>query len=311
MKVRDRREHMRGLTQLLAASRLSRPPLQDQWLDSARLNSEQIDSLVRDSYIKLKGLYNQVTLSRVEREVDRALADPALVLRPRKVPIFSGTPSIEDLERVEKLTDEELAQGPELWRKVTSSISLRDPLVAVPSITDLVLNSSVLDAVQRYVGGFPSLTYVKVVKTWANDLPSFDTQLWHVDFDSARMLKLFIFLHDIDSQTGGTNFVEGSHLFENDGKYEYRDRWNEAELKTDFPSSRVLSFDGSLGDAFLLDTNMVHKGVRPKSKDRTVIIANYMLHEETLSDGELRFDPEYALQLHPIQQLALQVGPLT
>lgn len=91
------------------------------------------------------------------------------------------------MERVEKLTDEELAQGPELWRKVTPSISLRGPLVAVPRVTDLVLNSSVLDAVQRYVGWFPSLTSNKVVKTWANDLTSFDTQLWRVDFDRTNV----------------------------------------------------------------------------------------------------------------------------
>lgn len=311
VKVSNRRKHIEGLMQLLAVSRLSRPPLQDEWLDSAGLASDQLHSLVKDHFTTMKGLYDPRDLSKVADEVNRAFANPALVSRPRKVPSFPLPTSLEDLERVGKLTDEEVAQGPAFWREITSSIALRDPLLVVPSITDLVLNPSVLSAVQGYVGGFPSLTYVKVVRTWANDLPSFDTQLWHVDFDSARMLKLFIFLHDIDSQTGGTKFVEGSHLFDNVGDYEYQDRWNEAELQRDFPASRVFNFEGSLGDAFFLDTNMVHKGVRPELRDRTVIIANYMLHEETLSEGELRVDPGYVAHLHPIQQLALQLGPIT
>lgn len=311
VRVQNRREHMQGLSELLAVSRLGRPRVDDPFLDSASVGPGILDQLTSDSFVRLDRLYELGELSDVGRALDCALADPEQVLRPRRATASSSTPSVEQLEQVEKLSDRELAEGPTYWRQVTSSVSLRDPLVAVPGLLNLVLHPTVLGAVQSYLAGFPSLTYVKVVRTWANKLPDFDTQLWHVDFDSARMLKLFIFFHDINAEMGGTTFVEGSHLFEGKIEYDYRDRWSTAELERDFPSSRVRGFDGRFGDAFLLDTNMVHRGVRPILGDRTVVIANYMLHEETLSDGQLRIDPASVLELHPVQQLALQVGPIT
>lgn len=67
----------------------------------------------------------------------------------------------------------------------------------------------------------------------------------------------------------------------------------------------IKTFTGSFGDAFFFDPNCLHRGVKPISQDRSVIIANFAIHEETVSTGNLVFDKNYLVKLHPTQREVL------
>lgn len=166
---------------------------------------------------------NLEKLSRIKVLVEESFHNTELVQLPRKVPLDNSklkNLTVEDLENVEKMSLEEFQKGSSYRRNVTSSISLKSPLLHIPEILDIVLDPRIIRLAQEYLGGFPALTYLKVTKTWANDLPDFDTQMWHNDFDSKKMLKLFIFMHEINQERGGSRFVLGSHLFNPSRNYE-------------------------------------------------------------------------------------------
>ena len=307
VKITDRKKHLQDLNSIYADALVRRPKKSDSWLNSSNLNLEFLSSLEKHNFLKLENLYLD-KLSRIKVLVQESFENVELVQLPRKVPLTKSklkNLTVEDLESVEKLSLEEFKKGSSYWRNVTSSISLKSPLLHIPEILDIVLDPRIVRLAQEYLGGFPALTYLKVTKTWANDLPDFDTQMWHVDFDSKKMLKLFIFMHEINQERGGTRFVLGSHLFHPGRNYELQDRWTEEEVSDLFPSQMIKTVTGNFGDAFFLDTNLLHRGVKPISQDRSVIIANFAIHEETMSNGDLVFDKNYLVKLNPTQREVL------
>ncbi|MEB3197671.1 MAG: hypothetical protein VKP62_10755 [Candidatus Sericytochromatia bacterium] len=197
-----------------------------------------------------------------------------------------------------------MSLGTQYLKENTSYIQLKTPLKNVAALLPVILDLRLLRTAQEYLGCFPLLTYVKVQRTWANQLPETNTQLWHIDIDAFRMLKAFIFLDEIDSNTGVTRFIEGSHFFEQ-GNYHYQDRWSEEDIENKFPFARRVTPKLAYGDMLLLDTLQLHRGARPRGRDRTAIIANFCAHPEQASGGCLDMREKDFKALHTLQKRAL------
>jgi len=268
-------------------------------------HSSLISDLKQNHFGVFQSEHLVADLNRLKFLIDDAFADPSLISTPKhscfKVKSSEDISRIEQIDSMPRLCPSEVAEGPDFWRRHTSYVQIRDPLTVIPELLPILLEPTLIAVMQEYLGALPQLNFVKIQRTWANDAPEIDTQLWHVDLDARKLMKVFLFLHDVDEQRGGTRFVRGSHLFDGHIDYPYQDRWSEKEIVDQFGPDAVSAATCEFGDLFLLDTNLIHRGSRPQLNDRTVVIANFSIHEETVSGGTMRLMPSSLDNLAPWQ----------
>lgn len=289
VKVSDREGHLEFLEQRY------RDALNDRGrIDHLSNHVREYEALISDLHENHFGNFRNdglvEALETIRVRIDSAFADPSLITTPKHACMMTSSMDMTQIEQIDampRLCPQEIVEGPDFWRRHTSYVQLRDPLRTAPEILSVLLDPALIAVVQEYLGGRPQLNFVKAQRTWANEAPEIDTQLWHVDLDARKLMKVFIFLHDVDQARGGTRFVCGSHLFDGPLKYQYQDRWSDQEIFDRFGVAAVNSVESQFGELFLMDTNLIHRGCRPEELDRTVVIANFGLHEETVSGGTM------------------------
>jgi hypothetical protein len=132
-----------------------------------------------------------------------------------------------------------------------------------------------IDICSKYFGSLPILTAVSM--WWSNyysPLPdSKSAQLWHFDMDRIRWLKLFIYITDVDINSGPHQFVEGSHI---DYGIPYNllskgyVRLTEDEISKNFNSNKIKTFTGKRGTLIIEDSRGLHRGFKPLSQNRLI-----------------------------------------
>ncbi|WP_404356693.1 phytanoyl-CoA dioxygenase family protein [Methylotuvimicrobium sp. KM1] len=155
------------------------------------------------------------------------------------------------------------------------------------SFVKFFLSDEVLDIVNSYNGMFSRLNYVD---TWrsvsaASDDLFYDTEIWHRDHEEMKIIKVFMYLSNVDEATGPFTFIKGTHL---QGKMGHThpanpplgvlfDEQQIAEFtKPENPEqSSVIICTGKSGTVIFSDTTGIHKGGRTSSALRTVLVAFY------------------------------------
>ena len=185
------------------------------------------------------------------------------------------------VQRVRQLLEERQCQ--DRWRKDLGFFSHDDipaqthvadinDVIDIPEVIALANDPRILGAVGAYFGCMPT---IDSIKAWWS-LPGHDEaeneQYYHRDNDSIRFLKLFVYLTDVDKESGPHVFVRGSHA--QDGCYGLR-RYQDDEVKDWFGKTSVHTFTGLAGTAFIEDTYGVHKGALPTSKRRLLLQVRY------------------------------------
>jgi len=168
-------------------------------------------------------------------------------------------------------------------RKKVPYIQVLQPFYNVPEILPFVFNKLIVDIAGAYLGCMPSLSTCNLRKSFVNDLAETGTQIYHVDPNSPRFLKFFIYLNDVDLNGGPFSFVEGSHK----KKFEFNGRnWNEYyswDLQTInnlYGEENVKYLTAKKGDLLVADTNGWHRGTKPLTSDRTMLTLDYACHPE-------------------------------
>jgi hypothetical protein len=163
-------------------------------------------------------------------------------------------------------------------------------------LRDLALNPTVLPVVSKYLGVPPTIPYLASWWSLRERGKARDAQCFHIDFHDFKWVKLFVYLTDVDASAGPHVMVRGSHnrverqkrfdaLKEqntdaNDALLEaFRNapRFEDRHVEAFFGAENLISIDGRAGDAFLVDTAAIHKGLLPKSTDRLVFQSLYTL----------------------------------
>ncbi len=149
------------------------------------------------------------------------------------------------------------------------------------------------------------------MKTLVNDLPAYDTQIFHVDRNSETMLKGFLYLSDVDAGSGPHTFVTGSHR---DRRLDLaaQDRWTLEEVASAYGDERIVQHLGGMGDFIIEDTSGVHRGGKGETKDRLIAIFNYVVHEEYGGGGAaVKIDRQVFDRLSPKQRAAAELLDVT
>ena len=199
------------------------------------------------------------------------------------------------------LSDSSATDGPVFGRDdvpATVNVAQYDAcaVAQAPYLRDLALNPAILPVVSKYLGVPPTIPYLKSWWSLCERGRARDAQLFHVDFHDFKWVKLFVYLTDVGTNAGPHVMVRGSHnraerqkrfdelkeqdTVENDALLEtfrHANRLEDRHVEAFFGAKNLISIDGHAGEAFLVDTAAIHKGLLPKSTDRLVFQVLYSL----------------------------------
>ncbi len=165
----------------------------------------------------------------------------------------------------------------------------RSRLLRMPGLLPLVVEPAHLNLIRQYLGAPPILTDISAWKSFAGEAgpkDARDAQLFHFDLDNYRFCKLFIYLTDVDSESGPHIFVPTTHRLETisakrppDGNPDQAafDQWyfetvrkSEADVIKWFGTAPD-AITGPVGKRFIADTKGLHRGCPPANRDRWVL----------------------------------------
>jgi hypothetical protein len=161
--------------------------------------------------------------------------------------------------------------------KVTSStnggvVACREHLA--PLEDWLRTDSTIPSAIAAYLGGSAVLHGYKAVHIPPSlTTDSFVSAHWHHD-RAGRRLKMFILLHDVDSEEGHpTQVAKGSHDIVYYWHEEFaHSRYTDAYIQSAFEIERLA---GRAGEVYIFDTNSVHKATPQGSRERDVVVVEF------------------------------------
>lgn len=155
---------------------------------------------------------------------------------------------------------------------------LPDQLDIGSPFVQLAINPRLLSIINGYMG---MKSFLRVVDGWLNfptSEPAKSTQLWHKDKDDVMNVKAFIYLSGVDEASGPFCFVPGTHPM---GGRKVRATSDEEGRITD--SSMESAIDrsdwqictGPQHTIVLADTCGYHKGLKPVSRNRLLMMFHY------------------------------------
>ena len=235
-----------------------------------------VQQLHHDGTVIIPGLVPQSALDALAEEFEGHLDAGTCLGRAAN----DASRSPDDLgEPHEFLHDDQLAGGQDACRSLTNFLAVRDPLITCPESGNLALLPQIIDIAAGYLGCTPALGGLNLRKSFVNDLPAFDTLNFHSDPNSARFLKCFIYLHDVDIDAGPFCYVDGSHR-EKFGGWRSKYRWTPEEIEDRYGAGRVRMMTARAGDVVLADTTGFHRGTKVRARDRSMLTLDYTVHRE-------------------------------
>jgi hypothetical protein len=149
-------------------------------------------------------------------------------------------------------------------------------LIELPEVQSLIADPALLSIFQAYLGRLPVFDAVGMWWSIASDAPPSAevAQMFHYDLDRPRWLKLFVYLTDVDAQTGPHVYATGSHAPAGHRAELLRRgyaRIPDADVEQAFGKDQVVELCGPAGSILLVDTIGMHKGKMPRRGNRLVL----------------------------------------
>jgi len=147
----------------------------------------------------------------------------------------------------------------------------------------LALDQRVFNVTHAYMKMWTKLKYydLAITHTVTENAQAQYSQRWHRDPEEKRMVKLFIYLTDVDDGCGPFTFVPGSVW----GQEPYGDLFpqkppagsymDDATFDKEVPKSAQRMMTGKAGTIILCDTSGLHRGGYATKNDRTMFTAFY------------------------------------
>jgi hypothetical protein len=160
----------------------------------------------------------------------------------------------------------------------------------VPTLPDddpwlrIGVSDRMLDVVNSYFGLWSKLTYVDLWYTppAEPDVERVSSQRWHRDYNDARLVKVFIYLTDVEEDTGPLEFVMGSTP---NGEYGNVWPWRpvsndlyppQDEFDQRIPKSAQVALTAPEGSMIFCNTSGFHRGgYATGTRPRVMAVYNY------------------------------------
>lgn len=261
------------------------------------------ESLVNDGVLKVEGLlgHRTQTIRSLESQVWRNINQRSNLSRIRNHSLESP----EGIKRGEfsYFNDDELRSSNFDLLDSVSLISLRHPFMNLNKLKDVVFDESILRFAVKYFNAIPIISYAKITISFANKLKDSDTQWYHFDFGSYKILKCVVYLNEVDILGGPFSYVKTSHQKKFRG-WNLKSRFSEEELLLHYPKDAFVKCISSPGDVIFAETTGLHRGSKPISRHRAVLIFNFTIHPEVGFNWEKLKIPAHAYEsLNSFQKL--------
>jgi hypothetical protein len=152
-------------------------------------------------------------------------------------------------------------------------IDAEDPLLK------LALDLKLLEIVSDYLGLWPALHSIGAWLNYPTDAPPASSQLWHRDPEDLKLIKVFIYVSDVNEQSGPFTYIPKTHPFgakiELASKLDRHKRLPDHLVKRVFPASRWRVCTGPPNTMILADTVGYHRGGKPTKGHRILMTMTY------------------------------------
>jgi len=149
-----------------------------------------------------------------------------------------------------------------------------ETVAAAPHALSITNDTRILSAVGAVLGAQPTISYMAAWWSLPGRGGAEHAELFHRDYDDLRFVKLFVYLTDVDADSGPHAFIRGSHRTP---KLMERRRFSTDEVGANYPPEDHLELSGPAGTAFLENTFGLHRGIPPRSRPRLIFQALYSL----------------------------------
>ena len=159
------------------------------------------------------------------------------------------------------------------------------------------LSPYLLDVARAYLRMWAKLSYVDLWYTVPQppDADRVASQLWHYDFDDKHLLKAFLYLDDVDAETGPFEYVAGSQP---GGPHHNVRPWKpmgfgrvpEDEVQRAVPDEAIRTFTAPRGTIIFCNTSGLHRGGFATSRARVLATATYCSPASLAALSERNYD---------------------
>ena len=123
------------------------------------------------------------------------------------------------------------------------------------------------------------------------------SQLWHYDFDDRHLLKAFLYLHDVDRDTGPFEYVAGSQP---GGPHHDVRPWRpmgygrvpEEDVRHNVPDEAIRTFAAPRGTIIFCNTSGLHRGGFATARARVLATATYCSPASLAALSQRNYDVE-------------------
>lgn len=178
-------------------------------------------------------------------------------------------------------------------------------IVRAPHLWGIANDPTLLSAVAAYLGCTPTLYHMNVYWSfprddWAEEIG--DLQSFHRDYDDYQTCAFFIYLSDVDQNSGPHQYYGGTHDFDhtmallrarfpedlarticNDLFRSMKDGYGRTPYIDGLFAANRQEITGPAGTAFMIDTFGLHRGLVPRTGPRLMLWARYSAYCRTPS----------------------------
>ena len=176
-----------------------------------------------------------------------------------------------------------------------------------PALVNLALSDELLSGVASYLGEPPILTYLSCWHTRAHTASPSTSELYHLDHEAEKQVKVFIYLSEVSEENGPLTLVNAEHTDTlcKRIKYEKHSRENhhmpDEIVRQHIKPEIETVLNASFGDVVFVDTSRcLHFGGRVKKGTRRVIVMQFMPRDNYV------INPLLGKKLYPYSNLASQ-----
>ena len=158
---------------------------------------------------------------------------------------------------------------------------------------EIATNKIIKNIASEFFRCTPAIGTLNLRKSLVNDLPEDTTNFFHVDPNSVKFLKFFIYLNDVSCPADGPlTLIEGSHNSKFLG-WKNKYRWTEKEIIKIYGEEKMRHMLAKAGDLIVARTTAFHRGTKVTSKDRYMYTINYVIHPEEFKQPSVKVRSEY------------------
>lgn len=149
----------------------------------------------------------------------------------------------------------------DIWRHLIDAAMVDGSLPADSPFARLALQPPLLAALAEYYGELPRLDYVTITHSRPAEGELRYSQLWHRDYDDTRVVKLFVYLTDVEENDGPFTFIPGPQS--DRVGFSRRSHRPDADIAAATDLGAAVRMTGPRLSAFLVETSRcLHMGSR-------------------------------------------------